>query len=66
MAQLLVRSVQIMEELLVGVLFLVAVLFMGRTFWKQYKTDSGCGSCNCGDVEAMDKKSRKLPDHFKR
>jgi len=54
-----------MEEVLVGILFLAAVFFMVRTFWKQYKADSGCGSCDCGDADAMLKKSGKLPEHLK-
>ena len=62
---LLVLSLHIMEELLIGLLFFAAVFFMGRTFWKQYKTDSGCGSCDCGDAKEIKKKNFKMPEHLK-
>jgi len=55
----------IMEEIFIGVLFLAALFFMARTFWKQYKADSGCGSCDCGDGQEIKKRPYKLPDHLK-
>jgi FeoB-associated Cys-rich membrane protein len=53
------------EGILVGILFLAAVIFMARTFWKQYKIDSGCGSCDCGDAKEIKKRNFKMPDHLK-
>ena len=52
-----------MQEIIVGILFLVAAAFMCRRLYKQYRAKSGCASAGC-DACATDKKV-ELPAHLK-
>ncbi|WP_082338171.1 FeoB-associated Cys-rich membrane protein [Roseivirga seohaensis] len=56
-----------MQEVIVGIVFLVALIFIGRHFYNQYKSESGCpkgcGSCDISkEVKKMD---FKMPEHLK-
>jgi len=52
-----------MQEIIVGLLFLSAAIFMGRRIYKQYQAKSGCASAGCNAC-GTDKKV-ELPAHFK-
>lgn len=56
-----------LEEIIIGGVFLGAVFFMGRTLYKQYKSDRGCavGCASCSVPEPVKKKEIKLPEHLK-
>ncbi|MFT6214896.1 MAG: hypothetical protein ACJAS3_001292 [Roseivirga sp.] len=55
-----------MEEIFIALVFIVAVVFMAKTLYKQYTTDKGCsvGCASCEITEEV-KKEIKLPDHLK-
>tara|TARA_R110001599_G_C12235502_1_gene658391 strand:+ start:517 stop:690 length:174 start_codon:yes stop_codon:yes gene_type:complete len=56
-----------MQELVVGIVFLIAVLFIGRHFYHQYKSDKGCpkGCGSCDVSKEVKKMEVKLPEHLK-
>jgi hypothetical protein len=55
-----------MEELIIGLVFITAVVFMARTLYKQYTTDKGCSvGCASCEVKEVKPKAFKLPDHLK-
>ncbi|WP_339609057.1 FeoB-associated Cys-rich membrane protein [uncultured Roseivirga sp.] len=57
-----------MQEVVVGIVFLVAVFFIGRHFYNQYRSDKGCpkGCGSCDISKEVKKMEVKLPEHLKR
>ena len=56
-----------MEEFVVGIVFLIAVLYIGRHFDNQYMADKGCpkGCGSCDIPKEMKKAEVRIPDHLK-
>ena len=56
-----------MEEVVVGIVFLTAVLYIGRHFYNQYRADKGCpkGCGSCDISKEMKKAEVRIPDHLK-
>ncbi len=55
-----------MQEVILVILFLGALVYMGRNLWKQYKAESGCATSGCDACAPEEsKKAVKLPGHLK-
>jgi len=53
-----------MQEFIIALLFLAAVFFVGRKFYRQYKAKDSCAT-GCEKCSPSDQKSFKVPEHLK-
>ncbi|WP_268122641.1 FeoB-associated Cys-rich membrane protein [Roseivirga pacifica] len=54
-----------MQEVILIIVFVAAIGFMVRKFYRDYKSESGCASSGCNACSPTEKKDIKLPGHLK-
>ncbi|MHA7099414.1 FeoB-associated Cys-rich membrane protein [Roseivirga pacifica] len=54
-----------MQEVILIIVFVAAIGFMARKFYRDYKSESGCASSGCNACSPTEKKDIKLPGHLK-
>ena len=54
-----------MQEVILIIIFVAALGFMARKFYRDYKAENGCASSGCKACSPSEQKDIKLPGHLK-